>query len=89
MASAFVLAGELRRVGDDFSTAYPAYQALMKPLIDRKQRQAAGFARQFAPRTALGLAVRNALSRLLGVPLIGELMVKRMFADSFKLPEYS
>ena len=89
MASAFVLAGELRRAGGDFSTAYPAYQALMKPLIDRKQRQAAGFARQFAPRTALGLAVRNALSRLLGVPLIGDLMVKRMFADSFELPEYS
>lgn len=64
------------------------YQALMKPFIDRKQRQAVGFARQFAPRTQLGLAARNALSRLLGVPLIGDLMVKQMFADRIDLPEY-
>ena len=88
MASAYVLAGELRRAGGNFRAAYPAYQALMKPFIDRKQRQAVGFARQFAPRTRLGLAARNALSRLLGVPLIGDLMVKQMFADRIDLPEY-
>ncbi|HUC09310.1 MAG TPA: FAD-binding domain [Stellaceae bacterium] len=88
MASAYVLAGELQRASGDFRVAYPAYQGLLKRFIDRKQRQAAAFARKFAPRTGFGLAARNALSRLLDVPLVGDLMVRQMFADRLELPEY-
>ncbi len=88
MIGGYVLAGELKRAGGDPAIAYTAYQHRLKPFIERKQRQAVGFARQFAPKTRLGLGVRNAMSRLLDVPLLGDLMVKRMFADRFALPEY-
>jgi 2-polyprenyl-6-methoxyphenol hydroxylase-like FAD-dependent oxidoreductase len=88
MTSAYILAGELKRAAGNFAIAYPAYQDRLQPFIERKQRQAVGFARQFAPRTRLGLAVRNTMSRLLDVPLIGDMMVNRMFADRFTLSEY-
>jgi hypothetical protein len=40
----------------------------------------------FAPRTALGLVVRNQLTRLMSAPLIGDRLVRRMFGDRFDLP---
>ena len=87
MASAYLLARELKRAGGDFRIAYPAYQDRFKPFIERKQREAAKFAKQFSPKTYLGLFVRNIMTRLLDAPLIGDLMVKRLFADRFTLPE--
>ena len=87
MASAYLLARELKRAGGDFRTAYPAYQDRFKPFIERKQREAAKFAKQFAPKTYLGLFARNIMTRLLDAPLLGDLMVKRLFADRFTLPE--
>ena len=68
MAGAYLLAGELRDAGGDFRAAYSSYQARFKPFIERKQRLAARFARQFAPKTSVGLLVRNAASRLLDAP---------------------
>ncbi|HMD63289.1 MAG TPA: FAD-binding domain [Stellaceae bacterium] len=89
VTSAYLLAGELERAGGNFRAAYPAYENRLKPFIEAKQRQAAMFARQFAPKTRLGLLVRNVMSRLLDAPLIGDLMVKRMFGDRLKLPDYT
>ena len=89
MTGAYLLAGELKKAGGDFRTAYPAYQDRFKPCIERKQRQAVRFARQFAPKTRAGLLVRNVVSRLVDAPFIGELMVKRMVADAFALPDYA
>jgi 2-polyprenyl-6-methoxyphenol hydroxylase-like FAD-dependent oxidoreductase len=88
IASAYLLAGELRDAGGNFRAAYSSYQARFKPFIERKQRLAARFSRQFAPKTGLGILVRNAASRLLGAPLIGDIMAKRMFADRFAMPNY-
>jgi 2-polyprenyl-6-methoxyphenol hydroxylase-like FAD-dependent oxidoreductase len=89
MAGAYLLAGELRDAGEDFRAAYSAYQRRFKRFIERKQRLAARFSRQFAPRTRLGLLVRNVASQLLDVPLVGDMMAKRMFADRFVMPDYS
>jgi hypothetical protein len=58
-------------------------------LIERKQQFAARFSRQFAPRTRLGLLVRNVASRLLDAPRVGDMIAKRMFADRFAMPNYS
>ena len=88
MAGAYLLAGELRNTGGDFRAAYSA-QRRFKPFIERKQRLAARFSRQFAPRTRLGLLVRNVVSQLLDAPLVGDMMAKRMFADRFAMPDYS
>ena len=89
MAGAYLLAGELRDAGGDFRAAYSSYQSRFKPFIERKQRLAARFSRQFAPRTHLGLLVRNVASHLLDAPLVADMIVKRMFADRFALPDYS
>jgi 2-polyprenyl-6-methoxyphenol hydroxylase-like FAD-dependent oxidoreductase len=88
IASAYLLAGELGAAGGDFRAAYSSYQARFKPLIERKQQLAARFSHQFVPRTRLGLLVRNVASRLLGAPLVGDIMAKRMFADRFAMPNY-
>jgi 2-polyprenyl-6-methoxyphenol hydroxylase-like FAD-dependent oxidoreductase len=89
MAGAYLLAGELKRAGGDFRTAYPCYQDGFKPFVERKQRQAVRFARQFAPKTRVGLLVRNMVSRTFNAPFIGEFMVKRMFAAPFALPDFA
>ena len=87
MAGAYLLAGELRDAGGDFRAAYSSYQRCFKPFIERKQRLAARFSRQFAPTTRLGLFVRNSASRLLDVPFVGEMIANRMFADRFAMPD--
>ena len=89
MMAGYVLAGELKQAGGDPAIAYPAYQNRLQPFIEHKQRQAIDFARQFAPKTRLGLAVRNFMSRLLDAPVLSDVMVKRMCADRFALPDYS
>ena len=89
MAGAYLLAGELKAASGDFHAAYSSYQRRFKPFIERKQRLATRFSRQFAPRTRLGLLVRNGASRLLDAPLVGDMMAKRMFADRFAMPDYS
>jgi 2-polyprenyl-6-methoxyphenol hydroxylase-like FAD-dependent oxidoreductase len=48
MAGAYVLAKELAR-HDDHRDAFAAYQAAIKPHVDRKQRDAASFAGVFVP----------------------------------------
>jgi 2-polyprenyl-6-methoxyphenol hydroxylase-like FAD-dependent oxidoreductase len=88
MAGAYLLAGEMRDAGVDFRAAYSSYQRRFKPFIEHKQRLAARFSRQFAPKTRLGLFVRNVASQLLDVPLVGDVMANRMFADRFAMPDY-
>jgi 2-polyprenyl-6-methoxyphenol hydroxylase-like FAD-dependent oxidoreductase len=88
MAGAYLLAGELKDAGGDFRAAYSSYQARFKPFIERKQRLAARFSRQFASKTGLGVLVRNAASRLLDAPVVGDIIANRMFADRFALPNY-
>jgi hypothetical protein len=40
------------------------------------------------PKTSVGLLIRNAASRLLDAPLVGDIMATRMFADRFAMPDY-
>lgn len=71
MAGAYMLAEELAR-HDDHRAAFAAYQACMKPHVDRKQKEAAGFAGMFVP---------NRRSR----PWLRRLVLKAMFSG-FGLP---
>ena len=48
MAGAYVLAEELGRHADH-AAAFAAYQQFLKPRVDKKQRDAARFARLFVP----------------------------------------
>ncbi len=83
-----MLAGELRDGGCDHAAAFARYQGRLLPLLRRKQESAARFASSFAPRTALGLAFRDAASRLLRLPLVAEFLVARDLRDDVELPDY-
>ncbi len=47
MAGAFVLTRELERAGGDHRVAFPAYQTVLAPHVEKKQRDAAMFSRIF------------------------------------------
>jgi 2-polyprenyl-6-methoxyphenol hydroxylase-like FAD-dependent oxidoreductase len=88
MAAAYVLAGELKSAGGDHVKAFASYERLFHPFVAKKQRAAARFAGSFAPRTRVGIWFRNAVTRLMSVPVIAYLAMGRMLSDSLKLPTY-
>jgi len=88
MAEAYVLAGELRRCGDNHIAAFARYQERLMPFLRRKQQSAARFASSFAPKTVPGLAFRDLSTRLLKIPLIADFLLGRDLRDDIRLPEY-
>jgi 2-polyprenyl-6-methoxyphenol hydroxylase-like FAD-dependent oxidoreductase len=90
MAEAYVLAGELCACGGpgDYAAAFARYEARMKPFIEGKQGSAAKFASSFAPTTALGIAFRNAVTRLFAIRPVAEFFVGRELRDNLVLPDY-
>jgi 2-polyprenyl-6-methoxyphenol hydroxylase-like FAD-dependent oxidoreductase len=89
MAGAYILAGELHRRGaEDPSEAFDNYERLLRPLIERKQRGALRLGGWFAPRTRLGLSVRNGLNRLAAVPMFAPLLFGDMLSAGLELPAY-
>ena len=88
MAEAYVLAGELRACGDDYSAAFVRYQDRMMPFLKRKQQSAAKFASSFAPESALGVTFRNLVSRLLLIPAFADFFIGRDLRDDIELPDY-
>jgi 2-polyprenyl-6-methoxyphenol hydroxylase-like FAD-dependent oxidoreductase len=88
ITEAYVLAGELHRAGGDHAAAFARYQHLLKPFLAGKQKSAETFASSFAPRTRLGIAFRNLVMRLMGVPLVADWFIGRSLRDDLDLPDY-
>jgi 2-polyprenyl-6-methoxyphenol hydroxylase-like FAD-dependent oxidoreductase len=88
MLGGYVLAGELTRTTDP-ARAFNAYEARLRPLIERKQRGARRLGGWFAPRTGPGLFIRNLLTRLASNPLVARALLERALRDDFELPQYS
>ena len=89
MAEAYVLAGELRNCGGDYGAAFARYEQRLTPLLKRKQKSAARFASSFAPKTAMGIAFRSLVTRLMGwLPFVVEFFVGREMRDQVELPDY-
>jgi len=88
MAGAYILAGELARAGGAHGAAFAAYERCFRPFIEAKQRAARRFAGSFAPKTELGLFLRDQLLKLMNVPGLGDWMLRRFAADRFQLPRY-
>ncbi|MGH8220045.1 MAG: FAD-dependent monooxygenase, partial [Steroidobacteraceae bacterium] len=86
MLGAYVLAQELYRADGDALQAFPAYERRLRQYIVRQQHAAARFAGSFAPKTALGIRVRDAALNLMKVPAVGTLLVRGMFGNTFPLP---
>lgn len=88
MAEAYVLAGELHRCKGDHVRAFTQYEQRMAPFIKRKQKMARQFASSFAPKTALGVAFRNLVLRLMQFPFVVKLVFRRELKDEIDLPRY-
>jgi 2-polyprenyl-6-methoxyphenol hydroxylase-like FAD-dependent oxidoreductase len=88
MAGAYIVAAELERVGGAYGPAFAEYERRFRPFIERKQQLARGFAASFAPRTSLGLFVRDQVLRLTAIPVIGDFLMRRFLGDDFVLPDY-
>jgi 2-polyprenyl-6-methoxyphenol hydroxylase-like FAD-dependent oxidoreductase len=89
MAEAYVLAGELHNCGGDYAAAFTRYEQRLMPWLKRKQKSAAKFASGFAPRTALGIAFRTLVTRLMvRLPFVVEFFIGREMRDQVQLPDY-
>jgi 2-polyprenyl-6-methoxyphenol hydroxylase-like FAD-dependent oxidoreductase len=87
ITEAYVLAGELARVGADYRRAFETHQALLRPFIKNKQASAVRYIPFFATRTRFGLWVRN-----VGLRIANFVPLATLFAgsvrDDFTLPNY-
>jgi 2-polyprenyl-6-methoxyphenol hydroxylase-like FAD-dependent oxidoreductase len=88
MAGAYILAGELKLAEGDHEIAFARYERSLHPVIESKQHAAQKFARSFVPGTRAGIFLRNQVTRLMGIPLVADLAMGRMFKDSLSLPRY-
>jgi 2-polyprenyl-6-methoxyphenol hydroxylase-like FAD-dependent oxidoreductase len=81
------LAGELFRAKDDHREAFWRYEDRLRPFIQSKQKSARNFARSFAPRSALGVWIRNQATKLMTIPQAANLLVLGELRDIFELPD--
>jgi len=88
IVGAYVLAGELARAVTP-EGAFERYQQKLGAFMRRKQEAAAKFADSFVPRTALGIFVRNMVTRAMVLPSIAKLALGDSLNDDFELPEYA
>jgi 2-polyprenyl-6-methoxyphenol hydroxylase-like FAD-dependent oxidoreductase len=88
LTEAYVLAGELKRSGNDYGQALRRYEHRLRPLIESKQKAARNFAASFAPRSTLGLWVRNQATKLMTIPMVADLLIGGDLRDDLELPEY-
>jgi 2-polyprenyl-6-methoxyphenol hydroxylase-like FAD-dependent oxidoreductase len=88
IAEAYVLAGELHQCAGDYAEAFARYEQKLMPFLKRKQLSAAKFAATFAPKTAVGVAFRNAMANLVRIPAVAEFFIGRDLRDSLVLPNY-
>jgi 2-polyprenyl-6-methoxyphenol hydroxylase-like FAD-dependent oxidoreductase len=89
MSGAYILAGELEKAGGDYKAAFAHYEQLMRPFIEEKQTAAAGFASSFAPKTALGVYLRNLATRAMAIPFVARLLMGRVIRDDISMPDYA
>jgi len=90
MVGAHVLAGEIAR-GGDLSAALARYEAQMRPYATQCQKGAMNAGMFFAPRTQMGLALRNAFYGILSTRFFRgalEWLVTDA-ATNFVLPQYT
>jgi 2-polyprenyl-6-methoxyphenol hydroxylase-like FAD-dependent oxidoreductase len=89
MVQGYTLAGELSLAGADHREAFARYERRLRPIVEARQRSARAFASMFAPKTSLGLWIRNRASTLLDIPWVADRVIGREFRDDIALPEYA
>lgn len=86
MTAAYVLAWELKAAGGDHATAFRRYQERLDRFLKDKQSGARRLAGTFAPRTRLGIFLRNQMTRLLRVGWIADRVMAGELGDTLELP---
>jgi len=87
IVGAYVLAGEMARAGGDHRTAYTRYEAMLSGYARRCQKGGDRTGRFLAPRTRLGLRLRN---RLLSTGFVMDWLIKagQEVSSDIALPDY-
>jgi 2-polyprenyl-6-methoxyphenol hydroxylase-like FAD-dependent oxidoreductase len=88
MTGAYAVAGELAVAGGSHRVAFERYEALLRPYVEVKQNGAKRFSAAFAPRTPLGLFVRNLVIAAASIPGVARLAFGREMIDRLALPDY-
>jgi 2-polyprenyl-6-methoxyphenol hydroxylase-like FAD-dependent oxidoreductase len=86
MAGAYLLAHALSEARGDYEVAFAEYERRFKPFVEGKQDAAKRFGGWFAPRTRLGVRLRNVATNVMGWPIVGNFAARRGFIDRFELP---
>ncbi|MGH8141690.1 MAG: FAD-dependent monooxygenase [Steroidobacteraceae bacterium] len=86
MLGSYLLAQELYRADGSALQAFPAYERRLRPYMLHQQHAAARFAGSFAPKTAVGIRIRDAALNFMNVPAVGPWLVRSLFGNTFPLP---
>ncbi|MBO6717751.1 MAG: FAD-binding domain [Rhizobiaceae bacterium] len=89
IAEAYVLAGEFARASSDHEAAFSAYEERLMPFLQSKQKSARRFASSFAPKSELGISIRNLATKLARVPLFADWLIGGDLRDDIRLPDYA
>ena len=89
MLEAYLLAGELHRAQRAVASAFARYEERLRTFVVAKQDSAIWFRGFFAPKTALGLRVRDLAVHAMAVPIIAKPFLARTFRETLELPEYA
>jgi 2-polyprenyl-6-methoxyphenol hydroxylase-like FAD-dependent oxidoreductase len=87
MAGACTLAHALGESAGDHAVAFARYERRFKPFADAKQRRAERLGWWFAPRTRLGVELRNVLTRLMSLPEVARLVLAPSPGDRYQLSQ--
>jgi 2-polyprenyl-6-methoxyphenol hydroxylase-like FAD-dependent oxidoreductase len=82
MAGAYLLAFELHKADGDYETAFPAYQEMLKPEIERRQKDARGLAGSFVPRNKFEVAMSHFFLNAAFWPVFRSLFAKQIGVKS-------
>ncbi|MGB6176727.1 MAG: FAD-binding domain [Methylocella sp.] len=88
MISAYVVAGELGQSEGRPEVAFRRYEQLLRPFMTAKQGVAERFASSFAPKTRLGLFLRNKVMNAFALPFVANRVLSGLL-DRIELPDYS
>ncbi|HTV24698.1 MAG TPA: FAD-binding domain [Polyangiaceae bacterium] len=84
---AYVLAGELAR-DDGVKRALARYESELHSFMLKKQMAAQGVAGSFAPKTRLGVILRNQMLRAFALPGVAQLVLRSNLLDRIQLRDY-
>ena len=89
MFGAYILAGELSRSADQPRNAFQRYEQQLRRFIVGKQDAAVKFSGSFAPKTRLGIFLRNKITKAFKFPFVAEMAMGPSLMDRIDLPDYT